>query len=176
MRNLTLVVCFVAVCSLITVAQDHPKAEIFGGYQYTNVSDGTDRHNFNGWNAAVTAFPHKYVGLTADFSGAYGSPFSTDVKLHNFLFGPTFRFPLQKATPFAHALFGASHVNIDTDPSISDHAFSFAFGGGLDVSAGHRLGLRLAQLDYLGTRFRPGTFAPGTLNHFRYSTGLVLKF
>jgi hypothetical protein len=86
-------------------AQDYPKAEMFGGYNYAS-SDVTSpgRTNLNGWNGAATANLNRWFGVKADFSGLYGSksvgnilgapcpPFCNAVNvrthIHTFLFGP----------------------------------------------------------------------------------------
>src|SRR5437879_13410511 len=47
-----------------------PKAEIFGGYQYTRFDGGT---NANGWNGAVTGNLNNWFGIAGDFSVAYTS-------------------------------------------------------------------------------------------------------
>jgi len=162
-------------CSLVVVAQDHAKAEVFGGYQWTSVDvgSGIDRQNFNGWDAALTGYFNKNFGITADFSGNYKSIEGVDVKAYTYLFGPTVRVPMQKATPFVHALFGGAHLSAD-DLTGSESAFSYAIGGGVDVNAGKHVAIRIAQFDYLGTRF--DGLGSDNQNNFRYSAGVVFKF
>src|SRR5690348_14626605 len=48
-------------------AQAEPKAELFGGYQYTHPDGGP---SLNGWNGALTGNFNKTFGITADFSGS----------------------------------------------------------------------------------------------------------
>ena len=70
------------------------RAEVFGGYQYLRLNTGVpgvDSINLNGWNASLSGFFNDYLGATADFGGAYGSPFSVNTKLHTFMFGPVVR-------------------------------------------------------------------------------------
>jgi hypothetical protein len=61
--------------SLIAVAQEAPKAELFGGYQYTrlNPNGAGTGFNFNGWNASLTGNANRWLGVTGDFSGIYKS-------------------------------------------------------------------------------------------------------
>jgi hypothetical protein len=76
-----------------------------------------------------------------------------------------------KLTPFAEALFGASHRNDSTAGfSQSDTSFATALGGGVDYRLIHGIGWRV-QADMLQTRF-----FSGTQNNFRLSTGIVLHF
>lgn len=165
-----------------TVAQDAPRAEVFGGYQYlranTGISGvGIDHINLNGWNAAVSGYFHRYAGVTADFSGAYGTPsvagIGISTKLHTFLFGPVLRYPnASRITPFAHALFGGGHFSLSAlGVSGSETDFTWAAGGGLDANLNGRIAVRLAQADFLQTRV-----AGSSQNHFRYSAGFVIKF
>ena len=174
-RFLGLVISLLLVCSLIAVGQDNPKAEIFGGYQYTRVNpgQGIDSINLNGWNASVSGYFTKYLGISGDFSGAYGSPFGVSTKVHSFMFGPIVHFPnSSKITPFAHALFGGAHISADAFGfSAGETDFAWAAGGGLDANLSSRFSVRLAQADFLQTRF-----GGVNQNNFRYSAGIVFKF
>jgi hypothetical protein len=49
MRKLLTVTVLFLLASL-AVAQDYPKAEIFGGYQFSRQNSS----NLNGWNASLT--------------------------------------------------------------------------------------------------------------------------
>jgi opacity protein-like surface antigen len=176
-RFLGLVTSILLVLSCISLAQNEPKVDIFGGYQYTRVDtgvSGVDSINLNGWNAALDGYFTKYLGVSADFSGAYGSPFGASTKFHTFMFGPIVRFPnSSKITPFAHVLFGGVHGSASASGlgSTSDTAFAWAAGGGLDANINSRFAVRLAQADFLQTRF-----SSTSQNNFRYSAGIVFKF
>jgi opacity protein-like surface antigen len=175
-RFLGLVISILLVFSLIAVGQDNPKAEIFGGYQYTRVNpgvSGVDSINLNGWNASVSGYFTKHLGVSGDFSGAYGSPFGVSTKVHTFMFGPIVHFPNRsKITPFAHALFGGAHISASAFGfSGGETDFAWAAGGGLDANLSSRLSVRLAQADFLQTRF-----GGDSQNNFRYSAGIIFKF
>ncbi len=171
MRKLVVFSVLMLAFSFTALAQ---KADVFGGYQYTNIdAGGLDRYNFNGWNAALTGYFNKSFGITADFSGAYGSPFSESTKLHSYMFGPTLRLPTPKVSPYVHALFGGAHLSAS---GVSDSAFAYAIGGGVDVGWHGPIAFRLGQFDYLGTRFNGGGIGNDNQSNFRYSTGIVFKF
>jgi opacity protein-like surface antigen len=158
------------------LAQNVPKVDVFGGYQYTRVDTGipgVGSINLNGWNAALDGYFTKYLGVSADFSGAYGSPFGVSTKLHTFMFGPIVRFPnSSKITPFAHALFGGGHLSASFGGlSGGETDFAWAAGGGLDANISSRFAVRLAQADFLQTRI-----GGENQNNFRYSAGIVVKF
>jgi opacity protein-like surface antigen len=159
--------------SLGCLAQD--KTEVFGGYSYlragTGVS-GVSSVNTNGWTGSLTQKVNRFVGVTAEFNGNYndnilGTTYKGNV--HNFLFGPRLSYTAGKITPFAHALYGVSRVT--GDGLTSQNSFAMAYGGGVDVTVAKRVALRLAQLDYVRTQF-----GDSSQNHFRYSTGVVLRF
>ena len=104
--------CLVFVTLLPALAQDVPKAEVFGGYTWAG-------GNFHGWNASVTGNITKRFGIVADFSGHYGSELEGSILVkkdaHSFLFGPRFSFSWEETDPFClctvrgHAISGKRH-------------------------------------------------------------------
>lgn len=173
-----IVLCAMLSLSLFTFGQENlteaPKAEIFGGYQFVHASTGVSGisgFNLNGWNTSASGFFTRNLGVTADFSGSYGTPSSLGVKtnLYTFLFGPTVRFPnSSRVTPFVHGLFGAGRISAS---SFSDTGFTWAAGGGLDANLSRNFSIRAAQLDFVQSRI-----GGSTQNNFRLSTGIVLRF
>jgi hypothetical protein len=167
---LLLLTCFTAAQD-----QDHSKADIFVGYQYTHVALGHDINGFNlnGWNASLSGYFNKYLGISTDLSGGYGSPSGVSTSTYTYLFGPVVRFPnSSKMIPFGHVLFGGAHLNASGfGLSGSDNSFSWAMGGGVDVPLSSKFSVRLAQADWLRTQF-----ADSTQSNFRYSGGVVIKF
>ncbi|HKP45117.1 MAG TPA: outer membrane beta-barrel protein [Pyrinomonadaceae bacterium] len=162
----------VAVTLQPSMAQDVPKAEVFGGYSRAG-------GNFNGWNASVTGNLNKQFGIVADFSGHYGSELDGSILVkqdaHSFLFGPRFSFRGKRLTPFVYALIGATRFHESaiisvTKLSDSDTGFSSALGGGLDVKVNDRIAIRAFQLDY----FRPNFFGESH-NRGRLAAGVVLR-
>lgn len=178
------------------MAQDAPKAEVFGGYSYFNADRGS---SLNGWNASVTVNLNSWFGVAGDFSGHYGSDSfrtfvpgvgpltaSADGNLHLFTFGPVISYHKKnRVTPFAHALFGVAHSNFGGDTVVfvpgtgpvsfnlseKDNAFAMALGGGVDVKLNRVLAWRLVQADYVLTHF-----GSENQNNARISTGLVFRF
>jgi len=186
-------VLVVLLSPFLALAQTAPSAEIFGGYQYFHANSGIsfsgfDNFSLNGWEGALSGYFNRYVGITGDFSGVYGSPsinippvgsISIHTHMYTFMFGPTVRVanasPIQ---PFAHALFGGAHltgsVNIPVvggSASDSDTGFAWAAGGGLDFKALPFLAVRVGQFDFVQTHI-----GGDNQNHFRYSAGVVLRF
>jgi opacity protein-like surface antigen len=162
-------------------AAAHAQFYVFGGYSYLHADlNSAGSANLNGWNGSIEGKVLPLIGLVADFSGEYGSanvPFdnvsSTSVSIHqhNFLFGPQLSVSVGKVRPFAHALFGASHLSDSAlGASSSNNAFAYAIGGGVDYHLVPLFAWRV-QGDFLQTRFNSTS-----QNDVRIATGLVFHF
>jgi hypothetical protein len=164
-----------AVFSLTAFAQEGmntaPKAEIFGGYQYTRFDGGT---NANGWNTSVTGNLNNWFGVAADFCGAYTSPAGVSFHNYTYTFGPVVSYRhYQSFTPFVHFLAGGSHASASFNGvSGTGNGFAMMFGGGLDVNATRHLALRAAQFDWLSLRSN----GMSDNNNMRLSTGILLRY
>ncbi len=147
--------------------------DVFGGYSYFRGSDAVNgSFNLNGWNSAFVQNINRWFGLVADVSGHYGTPtgpFDTQ-RNHTFLFGPQFSMRAHpRFIPFAHGLFGFSHVNMGlAGVFVSDIGLAYGFGGGVDVRISERLTVRAGQVDYINIRL-----AGVGSNNLRISTGIV---
>lgn len=163
-------------------AQNKTKGEIFGGYQYLNFSDGiaTKRLSGNGWNTGFSYFFSRWVGVKADFSGAYATddtsgsqPFN--VRDYTYTFGPVISARGHgRFNPFGEFLFGRYHQTLSGFPSSVDGLAMLA-GGGLDVNFSDHLSLRAAQVDWLYTR-PPSAAIQLKSNNVRIVTGIVFRF
>ena len=160
--------------AITAAAQETPRAEVFGGYSWAG-------GNFHGWNGSVTGNVNKWFGVTADFSGHYGSERDGAVREQqralSFLFGP--RFAARKnrrVSPFAYALVGGINYRVSLSVagqrlgSASDTGLNLALGGGLDVKINERVAVRAIQLDY----FRPHFFGE-THHRGRLAFGLIFR-
>jgi opacity protein-like surface antigen len=188
MHRILAVLFFATILPFQVLAQDAPRAEVFGGFQYFRANSGgcsfttgsgscLDDFNLNGWNASLSGYFNRYVGVTADFSGAYGSPellgIPIHTKFHTFMFGPVVRLPNPThITPFVHLLGGGAHVSADAE-GVSDSSTdaAWAVGGGIDLNIAPVISVRLGQVDFLQTRT-----GGDRQNNFRYSAGIVLRF
>lgn len=200
MRKVAILAAVVLV-TVLAVAQDNPKAELFGGYSYLRSSG----NSYNGWEGQGTAFFTPNFGVTADVSGSYrntsldafgtGLSGSANQHLYNFLFGPTVAARFGNHSVFGHALFGAARSSLNAGVSIpvvggfstgvnDATAFAMALGGGVDLGVSPHIAIRPAQVDYLYTRFNSvdavlgglSTSTAGHQNSFRYSAGIVFRF
>jgi opacity protein-like surface antigen len=185
LRKLFLIASLALLLPASALAQDTPKAEVFGGYSYLRGDgDGDPGFNLHGWNASVAGNLNKWFGLVLDFSGHYGGQSVTinttrvrfDANSHSYLAGPRFSYRgNEKMTPFFHALFGGVRAHGEgslgsTNFSVTDTAFGMALGGGLDVKVHDKIAIRLIQADYLLTRFDSSN-----QNNARVSAGIVFR-
>ena len=199
MRKVPMMLFLIVALNASMAAQDRNRFEVFGGYSLEHVAPcGTSfggcvvegsplpSVNFNGWNAAVTGYFYRSLGVTADFSGHYAGNVMNNgfdlgsVHRYTYLFGPTYAIHLQRATVFARALFGGISEGAPTTVIHLDYnEFMWAVGGGLDVILSRHFAVRPAQLDY--ERHGVASFGTGSnptvpTNGLRYSAGLVLRF
>jgi hypothetical protein len=190
MHKVFLLVVAALLFVINAAAQEQPKLEVFGGYSLERIAPcGTQAggcgyqepppfpaSNFNGWNASLTRYVYKSLGVTADFGGHY-SNVATGVNFHrySYLFGPVYAFHSEKSSAFVHALFGAISEGEAADLRGFTY-FAWAVGGGVDVKVSRLLSVRPVQLDYERSSV-PGLIT-GSLgvNGFRYSGGVVFKF
>jgi len=178
--------------SVMTMAQDVPKIEVFGGYSLVLVDtstalaqsmfEGMDL-NLNGWRGSVTVNGNKWLGFVADFGGAYGTvgeehsnPRSgewADVSLYSVMIGPKLTLHRGAVAPFVQTLFGLGHIKGSwAGEDYTENDFAMALGGGVDVNLNNRVSIRPVQLDYFSTRAAvTGSFA----DHLTFSSGFVIK-
>lgn len=183
---------WIALATSFAGAQIPTAGNIFFGYSNSGgdvfyPGGGVSHNRFNGWEGSLEGKFLPWIGIVADVSGHYGSAnrmiplpvctpscnfvASANARRYTVLFGPRVSVSVGKFTPFAHALVGAAHV---TDSggglSNSDTSLATAIGGGLDYKLIKGIAWRF-QGDELYTRF-----FDGRQNHFRFSTGIVLRF
>jgi hypothetical protein len=206
MKLLAVAVLTILTVAPSTVAQDRAKFEVFGGYSLEHisacgaagdaflpcarfVSDGySSPANFNGWNASVTDFIYKFVGVTADLGGHYGTTVVTGAETlsgstsrYSYMFGPVAALRKNDYSIFAHALFGGVSGNFGSFSNTFGGGFTaqgytefaWAIGGGFDLNTSRHLAFRPVQFDYERVSV-PGGYPP--VGGFRYSAGIVFKF
>jgi len=158
-----------------------PKGNVFVGYSYLSEDiNASSRPNLNGWAVSLEGKILPFIVIVADASGHYGTtrvftcPLppgggcagAVNGSLYTALFGPRISASLGRFRPFAHVLVGAAAES----GSSSDFSLAAAFGGGTDFRIAPLLGWRV-QGDYIHTHF-----VGEAEGHFRFSTGIVLRF
>jgi len=180
MRKLGFLLSLLLLATLTAAAQDNPKADVFFGYSYVRANPntpGASGFNLHGGSASVAYYPSSSLGIVGDFGGYHvGSISGTTVNsnLYTYLFGPRFAYR-GKVTPFAQALFGGAHLTGSALGTPLQNSFAMTAGGGVDVNATDHVTIRLAQAEYLLTRFRE--IGPRVnQNNLRLSTGIVFRW
>lgn len=170
MRKLAWMFVFLAA-ALAAGAQDVPKVEVFGGYQYFRVYPGLPQsvEVYHGWNASVAATVVKHFSLLADFSRTGSTVNGFHAHQFTALLGPQVEGHGKCLNPFAHVLVGLAHASTNVSGS-GESSPAWAIGGGLDVSVHRHIAVRVAQLDMLQTRY-----SSQAQSNFRVSTGIVFK-
>lgn len=153
--------------TLPSLSEDrYPVAEIFGGYAYSTAGRAIAGEPLNGqgWGIDITGQVKKHFGITADISGQYGNVSYGDISvaMHQFLFGPRFRWSSEKLTGYVHLLAGANRLGAYDMPYKeyflsfpADTRFAMGFGGGLDIAITKRIAIRAPKVDYIPVRTRP---------------------
>jgi hypothetical protein len=177
MKTVLGLIVVVSLLSFPLMAEDYPKAEIYGGYQYmrlTNIINSGVNFNGNGWTASLTGNFNRMFGVVGDFGGGYNTISGVSTKVYTYTGGPVVA--LNSAgtiNPFVHALFGGAHFNA-TAPgggSGSSNGFTMMYGGGVDVKMSKMLALR-GQVDWVYFHLSGVSLS----NNVRISTGIVLRF
>src|SRR5258708_36549348 len=150
MRKLLILGVFMAVFGTSVGAQEYPKAEVFGGYQYVRLNPGGT--NCQGFGGSAAANLNDGFGVVGDFGYCKVTGLPSGISAHavNYLFGPrvTYR-SAGSLTPFAHVLFGGQHFG-GTGGGTAN-SFAMALGGGADYRMTEHVALRLIQVEYLYT-------------------------
>jgi len=164
----------------------------------------SNSRSFNGGGGGADLYFLKILGVKADFMAypSTGFTFTTSGvgpaippgtytaqgNLVTYLFGPILRIPLPLVKPFGEVLFGGSqttaydnlakaiNANGGSISFSSQHPFTLAAGGGVDVSVSHHVAIRVGEFDYVLTKFRNPLTNNSSQNNFRYVGGIVLKF
>ena len=179
MQKLVTLIVFLGLLSLPLMAQD--KVEVFGGYQYLHLggSDGASGQGFNGWDAAVTGYFNKFVGVTGDFSGSYTTIDGVNAHVYSYSGGPVVAFREGKVNPFAHFLVGGSNFGLSADGvSVSKNGFTMLFGGGVDLKVAHAISVRVVDVDWVYYHIGGIDGGPSTSqsNNVRITSGIVFRF
>ena len=186
MRKLALLGVLILGWCMAAAAADTPVFEVFGGPSFLHIDDNglhAPKRNFAGFDTEAQFNFNKILGLTADFGGNYGrvAPNIPNSHSYTYVFGPTFSFRRERATIFAHALFGQNTISKNVisgsnNATPTDSAFAMVGGGGIDINLNHTFAIRLAQLDWLYTR-HDLTSAGGKdfQNNVRLTGGVVIN-
>jgi len=171
-RKIALVGLMVGIFSLSALAgeSDHPKAEFYGGYQYTRLEGG---FNASGFDLGATGNLNSYFGITADFASSYFTDSGVSFHNYTYTFGPQLALRANKGyTPFVHALIGGDHGSASfAGVSGSGNGMAVLAGGGVDINMNRYMAFR-ASADWMMLHGNGSTSS----KNFRMPIGVVFKF
>ena len=156
--------------SAFAAENDHPKAEFYGGYQYTRLEGGV---NANGFDLGVTGNLNSFFGITADFGSAYTTQQGISFNNYTYTFGPQLALHANKGwTPFVHALIGGDHASASyLGATGSGNGMAVLAGGGVDVNINRYMAFR-GSADWMMLHSNGSTSS----KNFRMPIGIVFKF
>jgi hypothetical protein len=115
--------------------------------------------------------------------------YKSNATMFTYLFGPVIRVPAKRVTMFGEVLFGGSNTNLygrlynqaivggaSNEVSGTQHPFTMAFGGGLDLNVNKHVAFRLGEVDYVLTRYTNPFTDTNNQNNFRYLGGMVFRW
>jgi len=143
-RKFIVVACMLGLLGASAMAaesESNPKAEFFGGYQYSRLEGGV---NANGFDFSGTGYFNDHFGITGDFGSAFTT--QSGVKVHNYTytFGPELALRANKGyTPFVHALIGGDRATASiAGASGSSNGYALMAGGGADFNFNRHMAFR----------------------------------
>jgi outer membrane protein OmpA-like peptidoglycan-associated protein len=148
----------IALCCLGTFAAAQvtiqPKAEVYAGYSWLHpgghYDDGipTTDHS-TGVNESFTYYlPWAHnLGVMFDASQHFGV---SNEGISYYLGGLQYKYHTDSFSPFFHVFAGAARQDF---PGNDQWNAALGAGGGIDYYLGHRIGLRVAQADYIYSNF-----------------------
>lgn len=144
-----------------------PSFEVSGAYTYLRLAGA----NCHGGSGSIAYNVNDSVGAVAEVGGCRDTGLPSGITGHavTYLFGPRINFrSSSKFTPYGQLLVGGAHFG--GTGGASANAFAMTIGGGLDLRISDHVSFRVAQAEYLLTRFG-GT----QQNNFRFESGIVLR-
>src|SRR6202158_482655 len=175
MRNILILLALILLTGGSVMAQDYPKAEIFGGYQYLRLNPGGA--NCQGGGGSVAGNLNHWFGVVGDLGACKitGLPSGTSAHLVNFLLGPKVSLRSHGSlTPYAQVLFGGEHFGGGASgygSGSTSNSFAMTIGGGADYRLTEDVARRMMQVEYLYTHFG-GT----RQNNARIEAGVVYRW
>ena len=191
-------VCLSLAFSSLCAAQDFPRWEISGAYEYNLIGRVPGRSitvTDHGPQAGIAYSINRWFRIAGQFDAGFGNRIIDLRVLPNGyrhyndkmllgLVGPEFvlRKPDRKLNVFGHYLTGVAYA-IDNEvppggsltgvspyPGVTATSWVNDVGGGVDLRLPHQVSFRMLQVDYMRT-----DFANNPHSNWRFTTGFVLR-
>jgi len=195
---LTVMMCATAFAQKEEVSVDYSYFAFYPAKSLAKVANlygggGAFVYNFSRHLGIKSEF-EGYLSKTAQFTLPANPPivpaagtFKSQMNMFTFLFGPQFSFPVpsSKVRIFTEALFGGAYTNAWSNLfntaginglAASKTGLAMSLGGGVDLGINDRVAFRIAEVDYVGTRYSWPTIGIQNQNSVRYQGGFVFVF
>lgn len=159
-----------------------------GGIAYNFGKFFAVKGDFQGYGSTQTSFTVSGPTVTPHGTIPSGT-FNSDGNMFTYLFGPVVGARLGKFHVYGEYLLGGSSSNLygnlvksidagggTVSGTGAQHPFTQALGGGLDVTLNKHVALRLAEMDWVLTRYTNPITNTNNQHSFRYQGGVVFMF
>jgi len=154
-----------------------------GGFVYNVTRHIGIKSEFQGYLSTTATFTLPAKPPTIPVGGT----FKSQMNMFTFLFGPQFSFPVpnSKVRIFGETLFGGAYTNLWSNLfkvadisglSASNTGLAMSLGGGVDLGINDRVAFRIAEVDYVGTRYSWSAIGVQNQNSVKFQSGFVFVF
>jgi hypothetical protein len=143
------------------------------GYQYFRLRAGPLSKGLNGFSTSITYYKNNWLGIEGNIVGTFGSLTPTFKEKYAFYGGGIHLGArnLEKFQPWAHVLFGGTHLSVtQTVGPSSFNGYGVVTGGGVDLMFKPGLGVRVSG-DFVSSHL-----SGAWQKNFQFGAGLVLNF
>jgi outer membrane immunogenic protein len=158
-----------------------PRFEVGANYNYFHANAPPGQcgcFSLNGGSGTVLMNVTPVWAAVADIAVAHANNVdntSQNITIVNYLFGARYtRRNSSRFVPYGEVLFGGAKEDVNFQFTINRNSFGLAAGGGVTTRLKRRLGLTVAQFDYVYTQI-PNA-ANDRQNNIRISTGISYNF
>jgi outer membrane immunogenic protein len=163
------------------INDEMPRFEVGANYNYFHANAPPGQcgcFSLNGASGTLLMNVTPAWSAVADIAVAHANNVdntSQNITIVNYLFGARYsRRNSSRFVPYGEALFGGAKEDVNFQFTINRNSFGLAVGGGASVRLKRRLGLTLAQIDYVYTQIPNAK--NDRQNNVRISTGIVYNF
>jgi outer membrane immunogenic protein len=158
-----------------------PRFEVGANYNYFHANAPPGEcgcFSLNGGSGTILMNVTPVWAAVADIAVAHANQVdntSQNITIINYLFGARYtRRNSSRFTPYGEALFGGAKEDVNFQFTINRNSFGLAAGGGVKTQLKRRVGITIAQFDYVYTQIPNAK--NDRQNNIRVSTGIIYNF
>lgn len=163
------------------INDDIPRFAVGANYNYFHANAPPGQcgcFSLNGGSGTILINVTPVWAAVADIAVAHANNVdntSQNITIVNYLFGARYtRRNSSRFVPYGEVLFGGAKEDVNFQFTINRNSFGLAAGGGVSTRLKRRLGLTIAEFDYVYTQI-PNA-ANDRQNNIRISTGVTYNF